>query len=176
MHSESVCVCVCRDKTCVFLCCFILFWNLAFGLALWEFILDFNLFFFLIILWISGIVAVVLVNVRYVQEALTFKLHFNSRLNAEATCEKCLHMCSAHWWRFCVCWCRAVAVAVAASAEIALPFTWVECRISFEHCLYKCTDVPSVRFGCRFWGVDCLFSAGEWWMVNGNKAHTQKKN
>lgn len=33
------------------------------------------------------------VIVRYVQEALKFKLHFNSSLNAEATCEKCLHMC-----------------------------------------------------------------------------------
>lgn len=22
--------------------------------------------------------------------------------------------------------------------------------------------LPFVRFGCRFWGVDCLFSAGEW--------------
>lgn len=33
-------------------------------------------------------------NVRYyLQKALKFKLHFNSKLNAETTCEKCLHMC-----------------------------------------------------------------------------------
>lgn len=46
-----------------------------------------------VFLFCGTIVVVVHVIVCYVQEALKFKLHFNSKLNAEATCEKCLHMC-----------------------------------------------------------------------------------
>lgn len=124
----------------------------------------------------------VLVIVRYVQEALKFKLHFNSRLNAEeATCEKCLHMCGTLVTVLLLLLSLLLllllplllllnstsGVEAVAVAKIALPFTQVECRIGFEHCSYKMHwHTASVRFWyvviCFFWRlVDCLFSAGE---------------
>lgn len=90
--------------------------------------------------------------VRYVQEALKFKLHFNSRLNAEveATCEKCLHMCGTlvtvllslvllpPSLSLSLLLLNGTSGAEAvAVAKIALPYTRVECRIGFEHCSYK---------------------------------------
>lgn len=90
--------------------------------------------------------------VRYVQEALKFKLHFNSRLNAEeeATCEKCLHMCGTLVTVLLLLLLllpllplllllngTSGAAEAVAVAKIALPFTRVECRIGFEHRSHK---------------------------------------
>lgn len=118
-----------------------------------------NLIFFGFYFFLESVV-VVLVIVRYVQEALKFKLHFNSRLNAEATCEKM----SPYVWRMAgdrvvgvvvvdtddddvfVAACNGASLDAVASAEIALPFTQpVECvELALSTVHTKCTC--SVRF------------------------------
>lgn len=127
--------------------------------------------------------------VRYVQEALKFKLHFNSRLNAEeATCEKCLHMCGTVVTVLLLLLLllpskllllllllplllllngTSVAEAVAVWEKLHCHSHELSVELALSTVHTKCTDtlfpfVFGMSLGFFFWRlVDCLFSAGE---------------